>query len=64
MEDYFSQSATTTLTPKTAIVLGALVTATTLIGVAHGKHTEKTPSQLQSFGIHNALRTSRREDGR
>ena len=62
MDNYYIEPANTTLSVKSALVLGALVTATTVLGVAHGKHTEKTASRVDSYAVHNMLKIGRRED--
>ena len=62
MDTYYKEPVNTTLSVKSALVLGALVTATTVLGVAHGKHTEKTASRVDSFTVHNTLKIGRRED--
>ena len=45
-----------------ASLLSAFITATTLLGISHGKHMEKTVSHMEIPVIYNAVRTSRRID--
>ena len=53
MDSYYIEPVNTTLSVKSALVLGVLVTA---------KHTEKTASRVDSFTVHNTLKIGRRED--
>lgn len=59
---YDNQSVNTTLSPFVAFILSVFVTTTTLLGIVHGKHTEKTPAQQSSYVVQQVMRTSRRED--
>lgn len=64
MENYlqYTEPSNTTLSIKAAVLLGFFVTFATVLGVAHGKHTEKTASKLESHSIHNVIKIGRRED--
>lgn len=52
----------TALNLAQATLLSLFITATTLLGIAHGKHMEKTVSHMEIPAIYNAVRTSRRVD--
>ena len=45
-----------------ATLLSLFITATTLLGISHGKHMEKTVSHMEIPTIYNAVRTTRRVD--
>ena len=59
---YYIEPANTTLSFKTAVFLGAFMTFTTVLGIAHGHHAEKTASKVDSYQVSNMLKISRRED--
>ena len=52
----------TVLSLAQACALSIFITATTLLGVTHGKHMEKTVTHMEIPTIHNGVRTSRRLD--
>lgn len=52
----------TTLNLAQATALSIFITATTLLGISHGKHMEKTVSHIEIPTIYNAVRTTRRID--
>lgn len=45
-----------------ATLLSLFITATTLLGISHGKHMDKTVSHMEIPSIYNAVRTTRRID--
>ncbi len=49
-----------TLSFAQAFSLCMFITATTFLGIVHGKHSEKTVQHLEIPVIHNAVRTGRR----
>ncbi len=52
----------TALNLAQAGALSAFITASTILGISHGKHMEKTVSHMEIPAIYNAVRTSRRVD--
>jgi hypothetical protein len=43
-----------------AFALSLFVTSTTVLGIAHGKHMDKTASHIEIPTIHTSVRTSRK----
>lgn len=59
---YNYDSINTTLSIKTALILAIFVTLTTVFGISHGEHTDKTASKAHSYSVQSILKTTRRED--
>ena len=50
----------TALSLLQAFALSLFVTATTVLGISHGKHMDKTASHIEIPSIHIAVRSSRK----
>ncbi len=50
----------TVMTFPQAALLSAFITFSTILGISHGKHMEKTVSHIEIPTIYNAVRHTRR----
>lgn len=52
----------TVMTFPQAALLSAFITFSTVLGISHGKHMEKTVNHIEIPSTHNAARLARRHE--